>query len=115
MLLWQLGCVVGVAAVAAIFWGVKAGWSALAGGGIGLIWTVYMALAMARHSLDHGRRLSAMTFVAGWLIKVVLTISLLILAFRSKAIAPLSLLAGLSGALVAYWFLLSFAPSRAKG
>lgn len=115
MLLWQTGCVVGVAAVAAIFWDVRAGWSALAGGGIGLIWTVYMALTLFRHSLTYGAHMSAMTFVAGWLIKVALTVVLMILAFRSKAIAPLALLAGLSGALVAYWFWLAFASSRAKG
>ncbi len=108
MLLWQAGCVAGLAVVSAIFWDIKAGWSALAGGGIGLIWTVYMTLTLFRHSLAHGVHMSAMTFVAGWLIKVVLTIGLLVLAFRSKAIEPLPLLAGLSGALIAYWVWLTF-------
>jgi F0F1-type ATP synthase assembly protein I len=115
MLLWQIGCVAGLAAVAAIFWDAKAGWSALAGGGIGLIWTVYMTLTLFTHSLNYGARMSAMTFIAGWLIKTALTIALLILAFRSKAIAPLPLLAGLSGALIAYWAWVTFGSSRPKG
>jgi len=113
MLLWQAGCVAGLAAASAIFWDIKAGWSVLAGGGIGLIWTVYMTLTLFRHSLNHGVQMSAMTFVAGWLIKVLLTVSLLILAFRSKAMAPLPLLAGLSGALVAYWVWLTFRVNHA--
>jgi ATP synthase protein I len=115
MLLWQAGCIAGLAVVAAIFWDMKAGWSALAGGGIGLIWTIYMTLTLFRHSLNHGARMSPMTFVAGWLMKVALTIALLVLAFRSKAIAPLALLAGLSGALVAYWVWLTFGSSQPKG
>lgn len=114
-LLWQVGAVVGIAALAAIFWDAKAGWSVLAGGGIGLIWTVYMALVLFRHSLTQGVHMSAMTFVGGWIIKVALTFALLIAAFRSKAIAPLAVLAGLSGALIAYGILQSRGSSRPKG
>ncbi|HKE94334.1 MAG TPA: ATP synthase subunit I [Povalibacter sp.] len=102
LLLWQVASVVAVAAVAAIFWNVRTGWSVLAGGGIGLVWTVYMALTLFRHSLNHGLHMSAMTFMAGWLIKLALTIVLLIVAFRSKAMVPLAVLAGLGSALVAY-------------
>lgn len=102
VLLWQVACVAGLAAVAAIFWGTRTGGSVLAGGGIGLIWTVYMALTLFRHSLNHGMRMSAATFLTGWLIKVALTVTLLIVAFRSKAIVPPALLAGLAAALISY-------------
>ena len=77
--------------------------SALVGGGIGLVWTVYMALVLFKHSLTHGVRLSAISFFAGWLFKVVVTVSLLVIALRSKALTPLFVLAGLFGAMVAYW------------
>jgi F0F1-type ATP synthase assembly protein I len=101
-LLWQLGAVVILAAVVAVFWNVRAGSSVLAGGGIGLIWTVYMALTLFKHSLTHGVRMTALTFMTGWLIKVALTFALLVAAFRSGAFVPPAVLAGLAGALVAY-------------
>jgi F0F1-type ATP synthase assembly protein I len=96
-----------------MIWGSKVGWSVLAGGAIGQIWTVYMAIALYRHSLDHGIRMSALSFVGGWMIKVALTISLLIIALRSAAISPPALLAGLSVALFAYWAYLSFRTDHA--
>jgi ATP synthase protein I len=104
ILVWQAAWVMALAAVFALASGAKAGWSALAGGGIGLIWTMYMAYVLFKHSLSHGLRLSAVSFFAGWIIKITLTISFLITAFRSGA-APLPLLSGLFGAMVAYWWL----------
>jgi F0F1-type ATP synthase assembly protein I len=101
-LLWQLAAVLILAAMTAVFWGVRAGGSVLAGGGIGLIWTVYMALTLFKHSLTHGVHMSALTFMTGWLIKVALTVVLLVAAFRSGAFVPPAVLAGLTGALVAY-------------
>lgn len=108
MLAWQATWIVVLAALVGLRFGAREGWSALLGGAIGLVWTVYMALALARHSVTHGARLSAMSFFAGWVIKVVLTISLLIIAFRSRVFAPLALLGGLFGAMVAYWAWLAF-------
>jgi ATP synthase protein I len=112
ILVWQAAWVVVLAALFALAWGAKAGWSALAGGGIGLVWTMYMAYALYKHSLSHGLRLSAVGFFAGWIIKITLTISLLIIAFRSGA-APLPLLIGLIGAMVAYWARLAFRVKHA--
>ena len=103
ILLWQVIWIGAAAALGAAMLNARVGWSVLAGGGIGLIWTVYMGLTLLKHSVDHGVRLSALTFFMGWLIKVVLTVSLLIVAFRSKVMAPLPLLGGLGVALVAYW------------
>jgi F0F1-type ATP synthase assembly protein I len=115
ILLWQAGSITAVAAFCAVALDLRAGWSVLAGGGIGLIWTVYMALTMFRHSVDHGVRLSAVGLFVGWLIKLVLTFSLLIIALRSEAMAPLPLLGGLSVALIAYWARLTFRVKHADG
>lgn len=108
ILLWQLAWVAAVAMLGAAALELKTGWSVLAGGGIGSLGTLHMALTMRRHSADYGVRLSAARLFGGWLVKLVLTTSLLVIAFRSKALAPLPLLSGLSVALVAYWAQLSF-------
>jgi F0F1-type ATP synthase assembly protein I len=92
-----------LATIFAVTLGTKAAVSALVGGGIGLVWTVYMALVLFKHSLTHGVRMSAMTFLAGWLFKVVVTISLLVIVLRSRMFAPPAVLAGLFGSMVAYW------------
>jgi hypothetical protein len=47
--------------------------------------------------------MSALSFFAGWLFKIVMTVSLLVVALRSRALVPLAVLAGLFGAMVAYW------------
>jgi F0F1-type ATP synthase assembly protein I len=101
-LLWQSAAVLACAAAVTLFWNVRTGASLLVGGGIGLIWTVYMALTLYRHSLSQGVNMSALTFMTGWLIKVALTMASLIAAFRSGAFVPPAVLAGLAVALVAY-------------
>ncbi len=101
ILLWQALWIGALATIFAVTLGTKAAVSALVGGGIGLVWTVYMALVLFKHSLTYGVRLSAISFFAGWLFKVVVTVSLLVIALRSKALTPLFVLAGLFGAMVA--------------
>jgi F0F1-type ATP synthase assembly protein I len=103
ILLWQALWSGALASIFAVTLGTKAAVSALAGGGIGLVWTVYMALVLFKHSLTHGVRLSPISFFAGWLFKVVVTVSLLVIVLRSRMFAPLGVLAGLFGAMVAYW------------
>ena len=103
ILAWQALWIVALASIFAVAFGKQAALSALAGGGIGLVWTVYMALVLFKHSLSHGMRMGAMSFLAGWLFKVVVTLSLLVIALRSRVFAPLWLLVGLFGAMVAYW------------
>ena len=71
-----------------------------------------MALMLLKHSLTHGVRMSAATFLAAWLIKLILTIGLLIAAFRSGRVAGLPLLGGLGTALLAYWAWLTFRISN---
>lgn len=113
ILLWQVGCIAVGAVAAGALWGVRVGWSVLAGGGIGLIWTIYMALTFYHHGLVAKVRpdkagLGVGSFLLGWLIKVSLTISLLVIAFRSKALVAPALLAGVGLALLAYWVWLAF-------
>ena len=103
ILLWQALWSGALATIFAVTLGTKAAVSALVGGGIGLVWTVYMALVLFKHSLTHGVRLSAISFFAGWLFKIVVTVSLLVIVLRSRMFAPLAVLAGLFGAMVAYW------------
>ncbi|HMN47003.1 MAG TPA: ATP synthase subunit I [Povalibacter sp.] len=114
ILQWQLIWIVVMAAIGGMAFGGRAGWSVLVGGGIGSLWTDYMAFTLFRHSLNHGAGLSAASFLVAWLVKLVLTLGLLVIAFRSKAMAPLGLIAGLFGALLAYWASLAFAKSQRK-
>jgi F0F1-type ATP synthase assembly protein I len=103
ILLWQALWIGVLATIFAVTLGARVALSALVGGGIGLVWTLYMALVLFKHSLTHGVRMSAVSFFAGWLFKLVMTVSLLVVALRSKALAPLPVLAGLFGSMVAYW------------
>jgi F0F1-type ATP synthase assembly protein I len=104
LLCWQATWVVIVALIGALLNGRIASVSLLVGGAIGLAWTVYMALTFFRHGLTHGRHMSAATLLGAWAIKMVLTLGLLVIAYRSPHLAPLWVLGGLVGALVAYWF-----------
>lgn len=108
ILRWQASWIGALALVCGLMFGVRAGVSVLVGGGIGLLWTVYMAATLFRHSASHGTRLSFLGFLGGWVIKVALNLCLLVIAFRSKVLIPPAVLAGLFGAMVAYWGWLTF-------
>ena len=103
ILLWQALWIGVLAAIFAVTLDMRAALSALAGGGIGLVWTVYMAWVLFKHSLTHGMRMSPVSFLAGWLFKVVVTLGLLLVVLRSRMFAPLAVLGGLFGSMVAYW------------
>ena len=110
ILLWQALWIGVLAAIFAVTLGTRAALSALAGGGIGLVWTVYMALVLFKHSLTHGMRLSAVSFFAGWLFKIVVTLGLLLVVLRSRCRATGG--AGrLFGSMVAYWAWFVFGKS----
>ena len=113
MLAWQMGWIVSIAALSAIVWGQRAALGVFVGGAIGSIWTIYMALTLFKHSLTHGVRMSALSFVTAWMIKLVLTIGGLVMAFRSGLFAPLGILGGLFVALLAYWVWLTFRVNHA--
>jgi F0F1-type ATP synthase assembly protein I len=113
ILRWQLGWIAALALVCGVVFGVRTGISVLAGGGIGLLWTVYMAATLLRHSANHGASLGVLSVLGGWVIKVALTLCLLVIAFRSKVLIPPAVLAGLFGAMVAYWGWLTFRVNHA--
>jgi len=102
---WQASWVVIVAVIGALLDGRIASVSLLVGGSIGLLWTVYMTLTFFRHGLTQGRHMTAATLFGAWAVKLMLTIGLLVIAFRSPSLAGLWVLGGLVGALVAYWWL----------
>jgi F0F1-type ATP synthase assembly protein I len=103
MLAWQMGWIVAIAFVGALAWSRQVAFAIVAGGAIGSIWTIYMALTLFKHSVFHGARMSPVSFLLAWVIKLGLTVGLLVIAFRSRLFAPLGLLGGLFGALIAYW------------
>ena len=114
ILLWQALWIGALATIFAVTLGRRAAVSALAGGGIGLVWTVYMALVLFKHSLTHGVRLSAISFFAGWLFKVVRDGQPAGDRAAIRALAPLLVLAGLFGAMVAYWAWFVFGKTYAS-
>jgi F0F1-type ATP synthase assembly protein I len=83
--------------------GQRASLSALAGGVIGIVATAYMAFALMRPAASNTASRAAGSFFIGWLVKVVMTITLLVIAFRSKAVEPLFLLVGYAATYLAYW------------
>ena len=108
ILRWQLAFIGALALLCGVLFGWRVGVSVSVGGGIGLVWTVYMAVAMFKHSRDHGARLSVLTFIGGWVLKIVLTMCLLVIVFRSKAFVPLAVLGGLFCSMIAFWYSMSF-------
>ncbi len=103
ILAWQVGWIVAIALVSAIVWDWSVALAVIVGGAIGSLWTIYMALTLFKHGLTYGVRMSAASVLLAWVVKLGLTIGLLVIAFRSRLFAPLGLLAGLFGALLAYW------------
>jgi F0F1-type ATP synthase assembly protein I len=92
-------------AVGGLLWSGQVALGALIGAAIGLLANAYLAFAMVGKPLLTGRfgdvRMS-------WLIKVVLTLSLLWIAMQANIVPPPSLIAGLFATLVAQWLAVSF-------
>lgn len=91
------------AAVCAVAWGSRAGGSALVGAGIGVAATSLMAFAMLRHGPGASAQRVAFSFFTGWLVKVGLTIALLIVAFRSRQVEAVPMLAAYGATFLGYW------------
>jgi ATP synthase protein I len=110
VLLWQVLSVTVLAGLCLAAKGLKEALSVLAGGGVGVVATAYMAFALLKQNEHAGATRVAVSFFVGWVIKVVLTIALLWIAFRSKTMSPPLLIAGFALTFVAYW--LVFARRR---
>ncbi len=93
-----------VAGLAAMGWGLKAAFSALCGGLIGLAATSFMAIALFRYPEGASAPRVALGFYLGQFLKVALSIALLITAFRTKGVVPLAVLAGYAATFAGYWF-----------
>jgi F0F1-type ATP synthase assembly protein I len=104
VVLWQglLGAVVAAACLAV--WGSRAGASALLGAGIGIGATSLMAIAMLRHGEAASAQRVVWSLVSGWLVKVVFTVALLVVAFRSPGVDAPPLLAAYLATFAGYWF-----------
>ena len=101
----QLAATLIVAVVSGLLADSRAAWSAATGGGIGVVATAYMAFAVLRHR--PGTVTPAVQvmgrFVLGWIIKVMLTIGLLVVAFGNPALRPLPVLLAFVVVNVVYW------------
>jgi ATP synthase protein I len=97
-----LGAIVAIACLAV--WGSRAGASALLGAGIGITATSLMAFAMLRHGEGASAQRVAWSFFSGWAVKVVFTLALLVVAFRSRQVDALPLLAAYVATFFGYWF-----------
>jgi F0F1-type ATP synthase assembly protein I len=49
-----------------------------------------------------------LTIFKGWLVKVVMTMVLLVIAFRAESLLPVAVLGGLFTSMVAYWAWFAF-------
>ncbi len=97
-----LGAIVAIACLAV--WGPRAGASALLGAGIGITATTLMAFAMLRHGDGASAQRVAWSFFSGWAVKVVFTLALLVVAFRSRNVDAMPLLAAYVATFFGYWF-----------
>lgn len=93
-----------VAALAGAGFGISAARSALLGGGVGVVATLFFVLALFRHREGTPAARVAWSFYLGQALKVVLTVALLALVFRSRGTTPLAVLAGYMATYLAYWF-----------
>ncbi len=114
-LLWQavVTAVLGIAT--AIASSGRAGAAVLVGGGISMLGSAYLGLALfkVRPGVEPGKMI--WDVFLSWTVKLALVMSLLLIAFRSRQLPPPFLMAGLCGALVAYWLAMSTAGPDQPG
>jgi ATP synthase protein I len=96
-----LGAIVTIACL--VIGGARAGASALLGTGIGVAATALMAFAMLRPGTGASLERVAWGFFSGWLVKIGFTVALLVVAFRSRRVEAVPLLAAYFVTFVGYW------------
>jgi ATP synthase protein I len=99
----QAAITLAVAAVATVGWGAAAAKSALWGGGIGVVGSTLMAIAIFRYPEGATAMRIAWGFYLGQFLKVALSLALLVVAFRAEGTVPLALLAGYGATFAGYW------------
>jgi hypothetical protein len=66
----------------------------------------YLLVAMIRTSARVTGSPNVGALLLAWMVKTALTVSLLLIALRSKSLPPPALLAGFGGSLLGYWLAL---------
>lgn len=98
-----------LAAVLAFGFGdVRAAYSALVGGGISTLVTLYFARQVFSARIGATATTIARAFLMGEIVKILLTVVLLSIAFLWLKVSPLPLLLAYMAALMAYWLALPF-------
>jgi len=100
---WQALITLATAGLAAMIGGARAGGSALLGGTVAMAATLVLIVGLFRHRDGTPAARVAWGFFVGWGLKVALTIGLLYVAFRSRNVVPVALLAGYAATFAAYW------------
>ncbi|RUQ33526.1 MAG: F0F1 ATP synthase assembly protein I [Candidatus Competibacteraceae bacterium] len=104
----QLLVTLAVAAVSLVFSDLQAVWSALIGGGVSVLVSIYFASKIFSIRIGSPAAKIAQAFYVGEVVKLLLTVILLSAAFLWLPVAPLPLLLAYSAALLAYWLALPF-------
>jgi ATP synthase protein I len=86
----------------------QAAYSALVGGGISTLVTVYFAAQVFSVRIGSSAAKIARAFLVGEVVKILLTVALLSIAFLWLEVSPLPLLLAYMAALMAYWLALPF-------
>jgi F0F1-type ATP synthase assembly protein I len=96
-----LGAIVAIACLAVA--GAHAAASAALGAGIGVVATSLMAFAMLKPG--DGADLTRVTlgFFSGWIVKVGFTVAVMVMAFRSRKVDAVPLLAAYIATFAGYW------------
>jgi F0F1-type ATP synthase assembly protein I len=103
ILLWQVMGLLLMVSVAGFWQGPQIALAVLAGAMIGLVTTAYLVFVLIKHALQPVRPATVLSLFGNWLLKVLLTVGLLVVALRIRALAPGAILTGLAGSLLAYW------------
>jgi hypothetical protein len=105
--LWQAVTTGALGLAVAIGVSGRAGAAVLVGGGIPMLGSLYLGIALfkVRPGVEPGKMIWDVFLSSA--IKLGLVLSLLLIAFRSRQLPPAFLMAGLCGALVAYWLAMS--------
>jgi F0F1-type ATP synthase assembly protein I len=107
--LWQAGMTLVLGMAAGLAVNARAGIAVVVGGGISMLGSAYLGIALFKQRPGgHPGRFVWDVFLS-WAVKLGLVISLLAIAFRSRQLPPPWLMAGLCGALLAYWLAMSTA------
>ena len=101
ILIWQTGAVTAVAVICYALFGGRSGFSALAGGAIGLIANAYMTVTALRSARSPGGALGRLLF--GQLVKVALTVTLFVIVARDGRAHWPSLLVAYIATLAVFW------------